>query len=545
MNKIKKRFGGLQKRLLLTIVIAACLFSLVAVGFAYKIGEERAIANSEGLLADLAQAVEKTVAIGTFANDPVLIKEVVDGLARNSMVATAQVVLLNNEVLVQNTKSLVLSDNLFDASSAIFVERRLFSPFDENEQIGTLRILADENYVAASAKQESATLAAIMICQVGLIAVLLYAVVAILISRPISVLAGQLEALPPGTSVRLETPSLNKKDEIGTLISVTNALLDANATALNRERGLRSEIELMEAQYRQIFDSSSAGIFVLNEKGSLINSNPTVSKVLGISMEKLQALSHDSFIDKVFGQPEQVRAMIEQSSNTKETVSGDLELIQKGDTRRWVHCLISVHDGASGKKNLIQKATTEGVMYDITERKSAESAVRYQAEHDALTGLKNRSASHTIIEDLLSECDANSSSLAILCIDLDGFKAINDLHGHDAGDEVLKVCAQRMQIAVRRSTNLVGRLGGDEFIVVLRDIRPDDIALDRIARDLLTSICEPITIGELQVKVGASIGIACSPLNGNELDYLITMADKSMYEVKRTGKNNYALAIPR
>jgi diguanylate cyclase (GGDEF)-like protein len=185
-------------------------------------------------------------------------------------------------------------------------------------------------------------------------------------------------------------------------------------------------------------------------------------------------------------------------------------------------------------------------MYDITERKSAETAVRYQAEHDALTGLKNRAASHATLDYLLEECQANVSPLSVMCIDLDGFKQINDSYGHDAGDQVLVACAQRMKMAVRRSTDLVGRLGGDEFIVVLRNIGPGDAALNATADALLVALRAPITIRDgTQVNVGASIGIACAPLHDVDRINLLEMADTSMYEVKRTGKNTYAMAAPK
>lgn len=543
-NRISS-FAGLQVRLLLIIFMGATLFSVAAGTLAYHLGQERAVANSRATLMGLAQAVEKTIAIGAFAADPVLVREVVDGLARNPLVAMAQVRLTNGEVLAQNPDVEMSGLNTTVLAGQIHIDQFLFSPFDEVEQVGVLRILANAEHVAKTAKQEAKTLAAMMVGQAVLMAILLYGVLALLVSNPITRLARRLRAMPPGTSERLDTPQRHRGDEIGTLIGGANALLDSNAVALNRERELRAEIEKMEAQYRQIFDSSSAGIFVLDEKGWLINSNPTVSKVLGMSLSTLHDLTHDNFIERVFGQPDQVRAMIQKSARTEETVSADIELIQQGNTRRWVHCLISVHK-ASDQTEPAAATTTEGVMYDITERKSAETAVRYQAEHDALTGLKNRAASHATLDSLLEECEANASPLSVMCIDLDGFKQINDQHGHDAGDQVLMACAQRMNIAVRRSTDLVGRLGGDEFIVVLRNIGPADAALNATAQAILVGIRAPITIRDgTQVNVGASIGIACAPLHDIDRINLLEMADISMYEVKRTGKNTYAMAVPK
>ncbi|WP_166425131.1 sensor domain-containing diguanylate cyclase [Paraglaciecola sp. 20A4] len=547
MTEPTRRFRGLQGRLLLIIILGATFFSIAAGGLAYHLGQDQAVRTSRATLKDLAQAVEKTVAIGAYAVDPVLLREVVDGLVRNSLVAMVQVQLANGETLAQNPRVEASSASNISVSENMQIEQPLVSPFDETEQLGVLRIYADEARIATIAKAEAKTLAAMMIGQAALVAMLLYGVVALLVSSPIIQLATQLKALPPGSTGLLDTPRFNHNDEISTLINVTNTLLDSNAMILNRERELREEIEKMEAQYRQIFDSSSAGIFVLNEKGWLINSNPTVSKVLGLPLSNMRQFSRDNFIERVFGQPEQVRAMIRESARTSETVSGDLELLQKDDKRRWVHCLISVHDvtDTTASQKLLHEGTTEGVMYDITERKSAETAVRYQAEHDALTGLKNRASSDASIDHFINESVANSSSLSVFCIDLDGFKQINDRHGHDAGDQVLVVCAQRMKKAVRRSTDLIGRRGGDEFIVALRNIGPADPALSETADALLASLCEviPISNGKT-VQIGASIGIACAPLHSIDREELLRMADASMYEVKRTGKNNYAMAFP-
>ncbi|MCW5643152.1 MAG: diguanylate cyclase [Rhodoferax sp.] len=540
------RVGGLQARLLLIIVVGAVLFALAAGALAYQLGHQRAIANSRATLLGLAQAVEKTLAIGTFAADVVLVREVVDGLARNPLIASVQVRTTDGKTLWQHPRADGAEEALaLDASDRLELVQPLFSPFDEKERLGELLIHANALRVTAAANREALTLAAMMIGQVALVALLLYGVTALLVSRPIIRLARQLHDMPPGTTQRLDTPARHRNDEIGTLIVGANALLDANAVALRRERELRSEIEAMEAQYRHIFDSSSAGIFVLDEEGHLINSNPTVSKVVGMSLASMKDLTRDNFIERVFGQPAQVRAMMEESARTGDTVSGDLELVQRGDGRRWVHCLISVHTAAGISEPAARAVTTEGVMYDVTERKTAETAVRYQAEHDALTGLRNRAASHATIDRFISEGRAGGSPVSLLCIDLDGFKQINDRHGHDAGDQVLVACAQRMKSAVRRSTDLVGRLGGDEFVVALRDVGTADTALVAAADNLLAGLCAPITLSSgLQVQVGASIGIACAPHHGEDREALLEMADAGMYEVKRTGKNNYAMGLP-
>lgn len=544
MSKITRsiRFTGFQMRLLLVIVLGASVFSIGASVAAYYLGQQKAIETSLASLNDLTQAVEKTVAIGAYASDLVLLEEVVEGLARNSLVARVEVYSNNGQILLQSAEveSAANIDSL--AARSPYIERALYSPFDVEERIGAIRIFAQPAHIAAASRKEAMTLTVMMIIQASVLALLLYAVVTFLISRPITQLAISLRAMRPGTHERLDIPALHKRDEVGMLMSSANALLDSNAQALERERELRADVEALETQYRQIFDSSSAGIFVLDGNGKLVNSNPTVAKVIGVPLFRLLELQNEDFIKQVFHHAEELQAMQKEATETGETVSKDLELIPRSGRRRWVHCLISVHQAAWRKDNVASQIT-EGVIYDITERKRAETAALFKAEHDALTGLKNRAASYELIERFLMESTQESTPLSILGIDLDGFKQINDKYGHEAGDNVLIACAQRMQDAVRRSSDMVGRLGGDEFVVVMQNIGPTDKALYITADALLVALAKPIEIRNgINVSIGASIGIACAPLHGNKRKGLLDMADAAMYEVKRTGKNTYAMA---
>ena len=136
-----------------------------------------------------------------------------------------------------------------------------------------------------------------------------------------------------------------------------------------------------------------------------------------------------------------------------------------------------------------ERVAVEGVIFDITERKQAERAARYQSQHDPLTGLKNRVGTLKRASQHLAEAQLQRGSLSVLCIDLDGFKAVNDSYGHQAGDEVLIACAKRMRTVLRRASDLIGRLGGDEFVVVLPGLDVSDEQLAEAAAALLTSLC--------------------------------------------------------
>lgn len=523
--------NSLQTRFMLLMFAAAALLALVAATVAYQLAQTRALASSRSSAEALATAVEKTVAIGAYAGDLVLMQEVADGLAHDEMVANVEVRAADGRALVQ------VRNPGAAAAGGTLLTRALVSPFDAKEQLGQLRIRLNDARVHAAADRESYTLATAMVAQAALLALVLYLLAARLVSQPIVHLAAALRGMTPGSSERLATPPNHAGDEIGMLIAGANTLLDANERQLQTERGLRAEVEAMEAQYRQIFDSSSAGIFVLDEGGRLINGNPTVSRVVGLSMRELRGLSQHDFISRVFHRPEEVTQMIEDATAHGETVSADLELVQQGDMRRWVHCLISVQrsDGQ----------TVEGVIYDITERKSDENAARHRAEHDPLTQLKNRAGAQVTLERFVSEALTRQSALCVACIDLDGFKQVNDNHGHGAGDEVLVISAERMRGTVRRSSDLVARLGGDEFLVALRDVGAGDALLGRVMQELVDGLCQPIVLSNGEtVTVGVSIGVACLPLHGATPQALLRAADDALYHVKRNGKHAFALALP-
>ncbi|MDQ2777923.1 MAG: ATP-binding protein, partial [Pseudomonadota bacterium] len=206
---------------------------------------------------DLARAVEKTLAVGAYAADKVLVAEVVDGLARNSLVASVEVLAADGQTLARSgpaaddsagatNRSTATSSGARSAqdSHRISVERPLISPFDSSERVGLLRIDTDQIRIGEVARSEALTLAALLIGQVVLVALLLYVAAARLVSQPIITLARKLTATPAGAGVQLSIPKRHVHDEIGVLVRGANALLAATHAALERERTAREEIEL-------------------------------------------------------------------------------------------------------------------------------------------------------------------------------------------------------------------------------------------------------------------------------------------------------------
>lgn len=181
-----------------------------------------------------------------------------------------------------------------------------------------------------------------------------------------------------------------------------------------------------------------------------------------------------------------------------------------------------------------------GIAYDITERKRAEELMRYQALHDGLTGLPNRTLMADRMSMAIERAKRNQEVLGVMLMDLDHFKEINDTLGHDVGDEVLRQVAHRLKSAVRQSDTVV-RLGGDEFVVLLGDLKRIEDA-SNVATKILKTIEADLIIGPHRLYLSTSIGIALYPEQGVDLDELLKNADRAMYEVKRRGKKGFALS---
>ena len=174
----------------------------------------------------------------------------------------------------------------------------------------------------------------------------------------------------------------------------------------------------------------------------------------------------------------------------------------------------------------------------LTKRHLRRLELQQLAHIDPLTMLPNRAAFNHNLEVALSQRIVTGRKVGLLFLDLDGFKAINDTHGHDIGDEVLVAVGRRLQCSVRPS-DTVSRLGGDEFTVILTDIDEDEDA-EMSANRIIRSVSQPIAIGDLLLKVGVSVGIAVAPTHGTHAQTLIKVADSGMYLAKNSGKGRAA-----
>ncbi|MFZ5524059.1 MAG: diguanylate cyclase domain-containing protein [Pseudomonadota bacterium] len=182
------------------------------------------------------------------------------------------------------------------------------------------------------------------------------------------------------------------------------------------------------------------------------------------------------------------------------------------------------------------------MLRDISEQKLAQKQIEQLAHYDVLTHLPNRTLFYDRLEQAIVVAKRNQRNLALLFIDLDGFKQINDSLGHHFGDLLLVKVAERLRVCVRESDTLA-RLGGDEFTVILNDTHVRE-AVAMVAQKIIESVSLPFNLEGHQVKIGASIGIAHYPDDAPSKGTLLVVADKAMYAAKAAGKNRYRFGIP-
>jgi diguanylate cyclase (GGDEF)-like protein len=212
-----------------------------------------------------------------------------------------------------------------------------------------------------------------------------------------------------------------------------------------------------------------------------------------------------------------------------------------------VRVFLELHRGKLELKKALEELFSHNrrLQVEIAERERAENDARHKATHDALTGLANRPLFMDRLETAIERARRRGKLFALAYIDIDGFKPVNDTHGHQVGDKLLRAIAERLVQSVR-GEDTVARLGGDEFAIIMEEaLDAPQMALS-LCQHVGKSLREPYAIempeGSLEVHVGASFGLAIYPLHAQECDPLIRVADAAMYAAKRSGKNRCVVA---
>ncbi|MET3445689.1 diguanylate cyclase (GGDEF)-like protein/PAS domain S-box-containing protein [Ralstonia sp. 1138] len=284
-----------------------------------------------------------------------------------------------------------------------------------------------------------------------------------------------------------------------------------------------------------VYASSSEAMMVTTLDGQVVDVNPAFTVTTGYTAQEFKGQSSDA-IRSECNDGAVIDAMREGVS-TRGSWSGEY-LIRRKDGSEFPALLTvdTFADSALGEPRRV------ALIHDMTEKKRAEEVIWRQANFDALTELPNRHMFYNRLRQEIARARQASTQLALLFIDLDRFKEVNDTLGHDQGDVLLKEIARRIS-AIVRGTDTVARLAGDEFTIILPDL-PDAGAATPIIRALLARIAAPLQLGEESVEVSASIGVALYPRDADSAESLLVRADQAMFAAKSAGRNQWAVFTP-
>ncbi|MCX7168681.1 MAG: EAL domain-containing protein [Rhodocyclales bacterium] len=281
-----------------------------------------------------------------------------------------------------------------------------------------------------------------------------------------------------------------------------------------------------------VFTHAREGITITDANGAIVEVNDTFTEITGYSRE--EALGKNPRILKSGRQEPEFYAALWHALTTSGHWSGEIwNRRRNGEIYAQMLTISAVRDVAGTTRNYVALFT------DITATKEHQQKLEHIAHYDALTGLPNRVLLADRLHLAMAQSQRRQQSLAVVYLDLDGFKPVNDQHGHEVGDELLIVVSQRLK-AVLREGDTLGRLGGDEFVAVLVDLEQPQDCEPVLAR-LLLAAAAPATIGALVLHVSASIGVTLYPQDESDADQLLRHADQAMYQAKQTGKNRYHL----
>ncbi|WP_433613837.1 putative bifunctional diguanylate cyclase/phosphodiesterase [Dactylosporangium sp. CA-139114] len=345
-------------------------------------------------------------------------------------------------------------------------------------------------------------------------------------NAPVKRVAQIQGALASGYALALRDRVLEEQEEIRT------AALWARARA---EEGRR----VSEARFQAIFAGAAIGMSVSTIDGQVIEVNQALCDMLGYSAEELRSMSFDDFV--LPEDPPSAGAMFEEVlSGGRDQFRIEKPYVHKDGHRVWTDLVASIIRDEDGRPRWMV-----AMFEDITERYLLQLRLRHQALHDPLTQLPNRTLFFERLGALLDgaradEGQGGEARIGVCYLDVDGFKVINDTLGHDVGDQLLQTVARRLARSISGERQLVARMGGDEFVVLVERCGGIDEVV-AVAEKALDTVRAPVHVGGHEISISASIGVVEQPLRGTSAGELMKAADTTLYWAKADGRNRLAL----
>lgn len=295
------------------------------------------------------------------------------------------------------------------------------------------------------------------------------------------------------------------------------------------------EKQLVEAEqrYRSIFENAIEGIFQSTSDGHYLQVNRALARIYGYDSPEAMIEGLRDIGEQLYLQPGRRDEFIRLMRDEGVVTNFESRVYRKDRSVIWIS--ENAHTVTNADGELLYY---EGTVEDITERKAYEELIAFQATHDYLTRLPNRALLLERIDQAIHMAGRSGSQVAVMFVDLDHFKNVNDSLGHVAGDELIRVIAERLRHNVRDS-DTVARLGGDEFVLLIPEVRRDSGVVTRAVERVLAAIEQPCVIGDQEYLITCSIGVSLYPDDGVDGETLLKNADIAMYRAKQTGRNGF------
>tara|TARA_R110000737_G_scaffold34232_2_gene52650 strand:+ start:3430 stop:4362 length:933 start_codon:yes stop_codon:yes gene_type:complete len=301
----------------------------------------------------------------------------------------------------------------------------------------------------------------------------------------------------------------------------------------NDDNALALKLMRSEKKFSTMFQSSPVGMAIVDaETGKFLEVNDAVLRSTAYTKHEFINLSYWDITPREYEKQE--HQQIKELEKTGHFGPNQKEYIRKDGTRYPIIISGVALTDTDGRKIVL------GIIEDISKRKAYEHKLEHYALYDPLTNLPNRRLLSESLQQSLAQCKRDKKSLALLMIDLDKFKPVNDTFGHKIGDKLLIKIAQRITDIVHRESDTVARLGGDEFVIILPKITKTQDAV-KIAERICNALAKPFHIEKNSITISSSIGIAMFPEHGNNEKALMVNADVAMYKVKNENRGSFKL----
>ena len=514
----------LARRLIIAIVLFSASVTLVTTGFQLYREYQRKMTGVEAQFKQINDVHIPSLTQSLWAANNKEIKLQLEGIMRVPNVVYAAVD-DKNEYLLEAGRS----------NAQHLVERQYemhYSHLGQARVIGTLTVSIALDDIYTELMADAVNVLINNALHTFLVAIFIFSLFYRMIARHLGMVTEHLRSADPAVlaePLALLRKERDKSDELDVLVTSVNDMQNKTRTALKA-------VEDSKAHVRLLLDSTSEAIFGTNTQGICTFANPACLRMLGYAHEgdlvgkKIHELIHHTYPD---GRPYPAEDCVIRRAT------------QAGHAH---HCNEEVHWRADGtsfpveywSRPMYKDGELVGSVVafnDITQRKETEEALHQLAYYDGLTKLPNRQLFNDRLHQAIEDAKRRHRLVALLLLDLDRFKVVNDTMGHEAGDILLQEIGSRLKQSIR-SNDTVARLGGDEFAIIFTDVG-DSKPIAQLAQKVLSQFSTPIMIDGREVFSGASIGIALYPSDTDDADALLKYADSAMYHAKELGRNNF------